>query len=229
MKTDLPLRIIRTNRRKTASISVIQGQVQVNVPRTVPQAWVEKFIAKRRSWIQNKLHQQTLSKKNYVNGESFTLLGKNYSLRLNPGPEMQEMVCTLGDELIVQEDLNLPPTQRTQMIQIRLACWYKNIAERQLPAQTRAYARKMRVEPKSILVKHYKTRWGSCSRKNDIRYNWKIIIAPQPIVDYVIVHELCHILEHNHSRDFWQCVERFMPDFKERQLWLRTHGQQLFI
>jgi predicted metal-dependent hydrolase len=77
------------------------------------------------------------------------------------------------------------------------------------------------VNPASVTVKNYKSRWGSCSTKGDISYNWRIILAPHSIVDYVVVHELCHMLEHNHSSKYWKHVERHVPNWRECREWLK--------
>ena len=83
------------------------------------------------------------------------------------------------------------------------------------------------MEPRSVAVKDYKSRWGSCSAKGDISYNWKIVLAPHRIVDYVVVHELCHMLEHNHSSRYWKLVEKYVPDYRERRDWLKNHSLSL--
>ena len=78
-------------------------------------------------------------------------------------------------------------------------------------------------------IKNYKARWGSCSAKGDIGYNWKIVIAPRKIVDYVVFHELSHLLQHDHSERFWGQVEKYVPDYRECRSWLKKNGPGLFI
>ena len=87
----------------------------------------------------------------------------------------------------------------------------------------------MNVEPLSIRVKNYKSRWGSCSAKGDISYNWKIIFAPSKIIDYLIIHELSHLVFFNHSKRFWLKVEEYQPDFKENRKWLKDNSYKLDI
>ena len=79
------------------------------------------------------------------------------------------------------------------------------------------------VTPKSVSVCSYKSRWGSCSVNGDLSYNWRIILAPHRIVDYVVVHELCHLLEHNHSPRYWKHVAHHVPDYKDCREWLKHH------
>lgn len=81
----------------------------------------------------------------------------------------------------------------------------------------------------SVKVKSYKSSWGSCSRSGDISFHWAIIMAPHYIVDYVVVHELCHMIHHNHSPAFWQQVEKVLPNYSECRGWLKVNGQELNI
>ena len=84
-------------------------------------------------------------------------------------------------------------------------------------------AKNIKVTPKKIIVRSYKRRWGSCSHKKDISYNWKLIMAPEKIIDYVVIHELCHLIHFNHSRDFWKSVGNIMPDYKSSKEWLKMN------
>lgn len=81
----------------------------------------------------------------------------------------------------------------------------------------------------SITIRDQKTRWGSCSSRGTLSFNYRLIFAPLKILDYVVVHELCHLTHMNHSKDFWSMVEQIMPDYKECRLWLREHGQELTL
>jgi hypothetical protein len=87
----------------------------------------------------------------------------------------------------------------------------------------------MAAAPGRILFRDYKSMWGKCTGQGEITYNWKLVMAPPRIVDYVIVHELAHLHHLNHSRDFWDCVEKVIPDHKVRRKWLKDHGQTLMI
>ncbi len=81
----------------------------------------------------------------------------------------------------------------------------------------------------SIAIRSQKTRWGSCSSRGTLSFNWRLMLAPPAILDYVVVHELCHLRHMNHSKDFWACVETILPDYKERRKWLNEHGHELTL
>ena len=104
--------------------------------------------------------------------------------------------------------------------------WYQRQADRLLKDKTDRLAKIVGVCPRSVSIKSYKSRWGSCSSNGELTYNWRIILAPHRIVDYVVLHELCHLLEHNHSARYWAHVERHAPGWRACRDWLR-HNQQV--
>lgn len=100
-------------------------------------------------------------------------------------------------------------------------------AKQDLPRRAERYAEAMGVSYGRITVRHQKSRWGSCSGKKNLNFNCLLMLAPERVRDYVVVHELCHLLEMNHSSRFWALVEKAMPDYKESRNWLRTQGKAL--
>ena len=201
------------------------------VPKRLSDARVKDLILKRTSWIQQKLRIQSETvppkPKEYVSGENFTYLGKNYKLKLIPNGDgevkMKGKYLTLGYPKILSE------TDRQSFVKDSLVDWYKRHALKRLTEKSKRYGKILRVTTKSILLKNYKSRWGSCSDSGEIFFNWKVIIAPHKIVDYVVVHELCHMLEHNHSATYWSHVKSIIPDFNQDRQWLKVNGVGLFV
>ena len=224
---NLSIEVVRTKRRKTASIKILNGFVQAIVPDQISDFKVKELIKKRRSWIRKKLEEQskriTPSPKEYISGESFTYLGKNYRLKLVSG--IKSDVKLMGGYLEVSH----PKKINNNKIRDLLVEWYVNHASERLIKKTNRYAKIIGVSPISISVKDYKSRWGSCSTNGDISYNWRIIIAPHHVVDYVVVHELCHLLEHNHSKEYWRHVSNNFQSYKECRNWLKMNGLTLVI
>ena len=231
LKTDFPIEVFKTDRRKTASIKIVEGQVHVIVPKRLSDARVKDLILKRTSWIKQKLRIQSetvLPKpKEYVSGESFTYLGRNHRLKLIPNGE--EEVKLRGGYLELGVPKTLFEAGRLSYVKTALIKWYQEHALERLTEKSKRYGRILGVNPKSITLKEYKSRWGSCSDSGKISYNWKIIIAPHRIVDYVVVHELCHMLEHNHSAAYWSHVKSIIPDFNQDRQWLKVNGVGLFV
>lgn len=102
-----------------------------------------------------------------------------------------------------------------------------DLALKEIPEKVRAYAGIMNVSYGRITIRNQKTRWGSCSGKRNLNFNCLLMLAPERVIDYVVVHELCHLIEMNHSKAFWQQVERVMPDYKEQRQWLKDHGNEI--
>ena len=218
------VQIHRTNRRKTASIKVLQGVVQVVVPKTLSQQAIDDLIANKSNWIRQKLMQQQsvpVSKpKQFVSGESFTYLGRNYRLKVLPG---QVAPVKLKHGYL---QVTVTPDQKSdqQLIRQRLRDWYLHRSIDKLEQKTSIYAEQMGVQPTQIKVKEYKSRWGSCNTRGEISYNWKIIMTPHRIVDYVVIHELCHLIHHNHSKQYWNQVRSIVPDYQSKRDWLKTNA-----
>jgi predicted metal-dependent hydrolase len=224
---DTSIEVVRTKRRKTASIKVIDGVVQAIVPDQLSDARVEALIQKRTPWIRRKLREQsqavTPKPKEYVGGENFTYLGRNYRLKVLSGND--HVVKLKGGYL----EVGLPKNSKDGDIRNALAEWYEEHALHRLIEKTNRYAGIMGISPNSISVRDYKSQWGSCSSKGEISFNWRVIIAPHHIVDYVVVHELCHLKHPNHSPAYWKSVKREISDYEVCRHWLKEKGSSLVI
>ncbi len=113
------------------------------------------------------------------------------------------------------------------LIRLALIDWMKNQAVKEMASIIDEYAEKYNLYPRRIRVKSQKSRWGSCGIHNDINLNWLLILTPPKVMEYVVIHELCHIQERNHSSDFWALVEKYCPDYKEHRLWLKQNGRSV--
>ncbi len=218
--------IIRTNRIKSATVKVQEGKVSVVIPKNLSDTRIKELVSKKTRWIREKifLHRQsTPSKpKEYISGESFTYLGRNYRLKVETGSTKD--VKLKNGRLTV----TLPKASKSpEKVKDALIGWYRTHAEQKLQEKVERYAAVIGVQPKSVGIKTFKSRWGSCHTNGQIQFNWKVIIAPNRIVDYVVVHELCHMKQHNHSPKFWKCVETITPDYFECKEWLKDNGKFL--
>lgn len=220
--------IVRTERKKTASIKIKEGNVVITVPKSMPQSEAKSLLLKKSNWINKQLSLQkqaaTLTSRNYVEGEFFSYRGKPRYLSIHatryPGQKI------LDDRIL----LSLTTDEFSQeLIKELITQLFRESAEQHLKERTEQYAKKIAVQPSDIRIKQYKSRWGSCSIRGQISYNWRIIMAPDPIIDYVVVHELCHLIEHNHSPRFWKLVEQFSPNYREHRNWLRENGLLLVV
>jgi len=221
--------IVRSSRRKTAAIKIKKGKVFVVVPECLTMAAIESLVDKKHRWIKEKLAIQNeimdIKPKEFISGESFSYLGKNHPLKIESG--LYPVIKLHQDELVVS--VRDKTVDNSQAIKQLLFKWYKQQAESELRDKTERYSSIIGVNPSSVTIKSFKSRWGSCSIAGGIQYNWKIIIAPDRIVDYVVIHELCHILHHNHSPAFWKAVEKYCHDYRDCSAWLKINGGRLEI
>ena len=213
--------VVRTDRKRSASIHLLGDLVRVSVPMTLSDSRIRDLITKRTPWIKNKLQEQfdrpNIPPREYVSGETVTYLGKNYRLKVLIG-DQPSMKLRGG---YVEATVTKADIDPKNSIRSLLKEWYKSHAENRLGEKTKRFAKIIGVKPSSVTVKDYKSRWGACSISGDISFNWRIILAPHSIIDYVVIHELCHMLEHNHSSKYWKHVERYVPNWKECREWLK--------
>ena len=228
MNFDFPFETIRTDRVKSASIDVEDNLVKVTVPKNLSDERIEELIKGRILWIKQKLALQAtaiISKpKEYVDGEAFAYLGRNYRLKCANGSE--ESVKLKSGYLNVTTKNG---KRNSEHIKVAIEQWYRTKALSRLIDKTRRYSAILKVEPTSINLKDYKAMWGSCSPKGVVSYNWRIILAPHKIVDYIVVHELCHLIEPNHSSKYWKQVMSVIPDYENSKEWLKNNGSSLLI
>lgn len=223
---DQPVQVIRRiRRRKTVAVQVRNGQVFIIVPHDLPLVEIKRIIAQKARWITRKLQQNRLKPpgtKEYVTGERFWFLGQSYRLQLVAGNN--QTVVRMDDCILVTT-----ATQAPQEVRAALVAWYQDQAKLELPRRVHCYADKMQVQATSVVIKTYRARWGTCYADGRIALNWKIIMAPDTVIDYVVVHELCHLVHFNHSRAFWQLVQQYQPDYQAAKAWLKAHAEQIQI
>ena len=124
---------------------------------------------------------------------------------------------------------NVPVQKEKTPSEKRLEAIYRKAAREYFPKRVSHYAHMLGVTYGKISIRDQKTRWGSCSSEGNLSFNWRLILAPPDVLDYVVIHELCHRKEMNHSKEFWALVESLMPDYKERRKWLRENGKNLTL
>ena len=224
----LRVEVIRSIRR-TAALHIIGGDLQVRVPEHVGDERVAAFLTKKRPWIRSKVAEiQRIPphrSKELVSGESFPYLGRHYRLKVQDGHQVG--VCLSGGYL----KATIRPTEQGEQREARILqyiqSWYRTSALERLQEKTDRYAQQIGVSPAGVSVRNFKSRWGSCDKQGQVVFNWNIIKAPHAIADYVVVHELCHLIHPNHSKDFWQVVGRHDAAYPEHRQWLKEKGTGL--
>lgn len=226
-----PVRVRRTGRKKTISIGVQDGEVVVLAPRHVPNSEIRDLIDRKSDWIRKTLeihsNRARSGARRFVDGEVFPYLGREYPLRVLRGLEPNARLR--GGAIEVHVPPGLTPGRMSRSVRAAFLRWYRVRAEAIITERTAYFAEAMKVRPQRITLKDYKSMWGKCTAAGAITYNWKLVMAPRPIVDYIVVHELAHLRHLNHSPRFWALVEATLPDHRESRDWLRLNGHLLTI
>jgi predicted metal-dependent hydrolase len=219
---DIKYSLVRSH-RKTASIYIERdGQVSILVPDKLTDRQVEALVESKRKWIYKSLAEwQDLNARrvhrDYVNGEGFLYLGRSYRLKL---------VSDLAEPLMLKDGYFCLRTNNGSVPDADAAfkAFYRAKGAVRIPPRVAYYQAKMDVEPKAVKLLDLKHRWASCSPGGNLNFNWKCMMAPLTILDYIVVHELTHLIYPNHTKAFWNEVDKVMPDFQERKEWLRVNG-----
>lgn len=222
---DLTVPVRESTRRKTLQLTVERDcSLLLTTPPAVPTAVLEQFIRDKQSWIYRKLAEKALMQKHirhraFTQGEGFLYLGRHYRLNLVAEQQSQPLKWRQGRFHLAKSAI---ADARQLFIQ-----WYSERANTWLSERAKEFYNRLEVKPEGIRVQDLGYRWGSCGKGGILYFHWKTILLPRRIAEYVLVHELVHLHEPDHSSAFWQRLERVMPDYKERKAWLAEHGMDV--
>lgn len=220
--------------RKTVSLFVDPREgVIVKAPHEADISEIRKIITKKAPWILEKLKGveelvRVPPEKEFVSGESYPYLGRNYRLKIDKDGSKSD-ISLVGGRFVLSVYPSMDLEKQARIVRTALVEWYKKHAEIRLTERVYMYASKVDAYPSRIIVKNQAKRWGSCTKNGSINFNWKIVMAPMSVVDYVVVHELCHLRESSHSPRFWILLRSVLPDYEQRRDWLRINGRGLSL
>lgn len=223
---ELSFEVRRSSRRKNISIVVDRGgQLVIAAPEACPQEKLLSAIQSKKQWIYTKLidKEKQLAPippmKEYVSGEGFYYLGKSYRLHIiEPDPNRARTPVFR----FYRGQFQLRSDERTRG-RDHFVDWYTNRCSAWLETHLPAYSKRLSVELPRLSVMNLGYRWGSCSPKQ-VNFHWRCIMLPAHILEYVVIHELAHIPHPDHSKDFWMAIERVIPDWQDRKIWLAENG-----
>lgn len=244
IREQIEYQLVRSNRKTVVIYVKEDGSIQVRAPKWVPKAEIQKILGEKSEWIRNK--QQEAADKNcvrqkyYTEGAVFLCMEKEYRLHITESKRNAVYVQEREESLLIVKTRNLEETYIKELLikwsGEQLKRYVQEAVIRYLPAigelaQTLAQTeckRQERFEEASgrmrITIKNVKTRWGSCSAKGHLNFSVKLAMAPVKTIDYVVVHELCHLLHRNHGSEFWSAVEAILPDYQKRRKYLKENG-----
>ncbi len=222
----IDITIEKTDRRKTVSIFIERnGSVKVLAPVTASDEKVEAAVKSREYQIFTKLAKwkelnQGKVKREYVNGQSFLYLGRNYRLKLT---ENQDVPLKISGGFFHLDKKHLSKADKA------FKDFYRDKAEKKIKERMKLIEEKFQHKPTTIKVLELQNRWASWTPKNGLNFHWKCIMAPVSVLDYIITHEMVHLKFPNHSTEFWNELDKKMPDYREHENWLKQNGVKMSL
>lgn len=228
----------RSPRAKRTRIVVKTDKIEVVAPPHVSERRIKAFVDSQQAWIEQALQRigsrtnsvNSLAPAHYVDGALIPYQGRQLPLSIKATAAKNPKVQLLPDtQFIVYLPAALDDGQRSDHIRQALQQWMKQQSRQLALSLIDKHSARFALQPRSLRIKTQKSRWGSCGPNNDINLNWLLMLAPSVVMEYVIVHELCHIRHKNHSRDFWDLVAQHMPEYQQHRRWLKQHGAGLMM
>jgi predicted metal-dependent hydrolase len=226
---DIAYQLLPGAQRHTTDIVIERnGLISVRPPLEMTPEQVDETVLSKRMWIYRNLADwqdlnATRVVREWVNGESFLYLGSSYRLQL---VQEQDEPLKLKDgrflllRSVIESGGKLAAHQAFK-------AFYKEKGQARITKQVQQFASKVGVPPGRVVIKELGYRWASCLKSGDMHFHWKCLMAPPTIIDYIVVHELCHQHHRDHSAAFWNEVDKVLPDYRERKEWLRVRGAEL--
>lgn len=216
------IKIIRSRRRTLALEVAKDASLVVQAPFFLPLRYIQKFIQQKKRWIEKRrkeILKNKIAEKSFVEGEEFLYLGETYKLKI---VDWQEKPLTFKDSF----NLSRGEIDRAKDL---FEEWYKKRAFEVMSERVIYYSSIFGLKYNRIRISKASKRWGSCSSTKNLNFNWRLIMAPLEVIDYVVIHELSHLVEQNHSKKFWGLVGKIMSDYKNHKKWLKDNGVLLNV
>jgi predicted metal-dependent hydrolase len=226
----------RSSRRRTIEVRLLESsEIAVAAPHHTSLEKIQAFIYKHADWlvrkqiqIQNRLLK--IPERRYEDGQKFLFLGKEYPLQVRIVSDRQARMGFDGQSWLVSLPEEEAADSRPALIKKKLLLWYRAQAEEIFGGRVFHYGRILGATPETIVVKTQKRMWGNCHyRSKKINLNWRLVMAPMPVIDYVVVHELCHLEVPNHSSRFWRQVMQILPTCNVERQWLKKNAALLAL
>ncbi|WP_444920162.1 M48 family metallopeptidase [Microbulbifer sp. CnH-101-G] len=225
---DIPYRLVRSARRKRLGLVLAQSGVEVRIPQRCAARHGHQFLQENIQWVRAQLlaaNQRAAQVPQYrfEFGEHFPWLGKMRPL---------ERASNRGGAAITEEAIRLytlVPAPTPKQLQGALQRLYQREALALLTEKSQRLAEQLDLQFSILRIRRTKSKWGHCSIRGELQYNWLVCLAPEPVVDYLVAHEVSHLRHHNHGRDFWLLVQSVCPRYKELRRWLRDNGHRLTV
>lgn len=224
--TVIPYELARSQRAQEIRITVRPGRVSVTAPWFMLRRTIVAFVESKRDWIYAKtvtLRERELptTPPRFVSGAKVFFRGRSLKLWVE---EATESSLRFANAFHVTVEAGLTPDQREKRVRRLVMAWLEKRAFDDARSWTRKYGAELGAYPTRIRIGNQRSLWGSCSARGVVSLNWRLVAVPKPVFEYVVVHELCHLIERNHGPRFWSLVGSLLPDYRERRAWLKKRG-----
>lgn len=230
---DIPFALIRSPKRRRTIAFAIEGRegLVVRAPMKASYKSIEEVAQKFSRWILRRLSElrEVAPSRPMESGGRLLVLGQEVRLRVMTGAGRRGACALIEDVLEVRVPEHVPSDDYGKAIEDAVLRWYREFAAGEFSRRAAHWAHELGVAFGKLVVSNPKARWGSCDAADNLRINWRVVMAPSPLVDYVLAHELCHVVHKNHSRRFWNKLAGVMPDWRVRREELRRLGPGLSI
>jgi predicted metal-dependent hydrolase len=229
----VPVRIERRRRRSIGVVVRDDGSVEARAPLRASERRIRDVVEECRPWLERRRAEvlerlRQRARRRFADGEAVPYLGDELTLRVLPTPAaLLRPPERSGRTLAVRIDATLPETDHKAEVRRQVLGWLLERAQEVFHERHRAAALRIGHAATRIVIKDMRTRWGSCGPDRRMSLNWRLVLAPRRVIDYVLVHELAHVDEPNHSPRFWRRVGAALPAYEEARRWLRDHGESL--
>jgi predicted metal-dependent hydrolase len=215
---EIDYRVRRSERARRVRVTVDQRGVEVVLPRRAPEREAVAAIRELQPWIQRRVRELEHAREAVAaRGDAVPYLGQLLRVRDEPG---RTRVHRRGSELLAPAG----PDREAA-----LERWYRRAARQEIAPRLERACALAGSSYSKLTIRGQRTRWASCSRAGAMSFNWRLLLAPEAVLDYVVWHEVCHLQVMDHSPRFWSLLERWCPDYREHSRWLRRHGQTLVL
>lgn len=219
--------VVRSPRRRTVEIQIRDGEVVVRAPTRMTARHLQLELQRSEKWVDEKLAiskaQPQPVERSFISGEAIPFLGRRLVLEVRKATHSRTLMSDNTLTVLVSTRVR----KREAFIRNAIIKWISAQAQPHLERRADYFADLIDVKWQGLRVKSFKTLWGSCSRSGELAFNWRIMMAPDDVIDYVVAHELAHRIEFNHSARFWDILESVIPDYREQRQWLHHNASLL--
>lgn len=224
----------RSSARRSVAVSVKGAKVSLSAPHSVCDRELHRWMIERRQWVLSKLKEQSqraqeIPRRHYCTGDTVSYLGVDYPLEVVAGARSALKFSLEQGFTVALGPVVTGSKSAEDRVQGMLQQWFKRQARELLLDKTAYLCDQMGLEFTKMQLRRTKSKWGHCTSKGVIQYNWLILAAPEPVIDYLVAHEVCHLRHLNHSPAFWALVSEVCTDFKQQKAWLQRSGHQLIV